>query len=82
VLRFEGTNCQHDVIQGDEQSRDGHYRAKQELREQGVNLPADLDPNDSTHHFDSHGFRRALHISKADIELLCHETSPWLEEKT
>jgi molybdopterin-dependent oxidoreductase alpha subunit len=42
-----------DVIQGDEQSRDGHYRAKQELREQtatsdGAKLPADLDPNDST----------------------------------
>jgi hypothetical protein len=25
-----------DVIQGDEQSRDGHYRAKQELREQSA----------------------------------------------
>ncbi len=42
-----------DVIQGDEQSRDGHYRAKQELREQtatndGTKLLADLDPNDST----------------------------------
>jgi molybdopterin-dependent oxidoreductase alpha subunit len=42
-----------DVIQGDEQSRDGHYRAKQELREQtatsaGTKLLADLDSNDST----------------------------------
>jgi oxidoreductase alpha (molybdopterin) subunit len=42
-----------DVIQGDEQCRDGHYRAKQELREQtatseGTKLSADLDPNDST----------------------------------
>jgi molybdopterin-dependent oxidoreductase alpha subunit len=42
-----------DVIQGDEQSRDGHYRAKQELREQtatsdGTRLLANLDPNNST----------------------------------
>jgi molybdopterin-dependent oxidoreductase alpha subunit len=40
-----------DVIQGDEQSRDGHYRAKQDLREQsdgGIEQPArpaGLDPN-------------------------------------
>lgn len=36
-----------DVIQGDEQSRDGHYRGKQDLREQTVanDRPAELDPN-------------------------------------
>ena len=36
------------VIQGDEQSRDGHYRAKQDLREQTGNVAAPsvaLDPN-------------------------------------
>ena len=42
-----------DVIQGDEQSRDGHYRAKQDLREQAVTSDieeqaAELDPNDPT----------------------------------
>jgi molybdopterin-dependent oxidoreductase alpha subunit len=41
-----------DVIQGDEQSRDGHYRAKQDLREQAQisDRPgpmAELDPNDA-----------------------------------
>jgi molybdopterin-dependent oxidoreductase alpha subunit len=37
------------VIQGDEQSRDGHYRAKQELRTPpAVEQVADLDPNDAT----------------------------------
>jgi molybdopterin-dependent oxidoreductase alpha subunit len=41
-----------DVIQGDEQSRDGHYRAKQDLREQAVTSDIEeqapeLDPNDS-----------------------------------
>jgi molybdopterin-dependent oxidoreductase alpha subunit len=40
-----------DVIQGDEQCRDGHYRAKQDLREQtatsGTKQLAELDPNDS-----------------------------------
>ena len=40
-----------DVIQGDEQCRDGHYRAKQDLREQtatsGKKQLAELDPNDS-----------------------------------
>ena len=30
------TSGSTDVIQGDEQSRDGHYRAKQDLREQAV----------------------------------------------
>jgi hypothetical protein len=42
-----------DVIQGDEGSRDGHYRAKQDLRpntttSSGVDPSAELDPNDST----------------------------------
>ncbi len=42
-----------DVIQGDEQCRDGHYRAKRDLRPNTVNsagtdLSAELDPNDST----------------------------------
>jgi len=42
-----------DVIQGDDQCRDGHYRIKQELRRQsatsdGAKQKADLDPNDST----------------------------------
>ncbi len=42
-----------DVIQGDEQCRDGHYRAKQDLRSEtatGIGaVPAvELDPNDST----------------------------------
>jgi molybdopterin-dependent oxidoreductase alpha subunit len=41
-----------DVIQGDEQSRDGHYRAKQDLREQSApsdrpQPTAELDPNDA-----------------------------------
>ncbi len=42
-----------DVIQGDEQCRDGHYRAKQDLRTQTVTSiggrpAAELDPSDST----------------------------------
>ena len=42
-----------DVIQGDEQCRDGHYRAKQDLRKKtvtsfGADLAVELDPNDST----------------------------------
>ena len=42
-----------DVIQGDEQCRDGHYRAKQDLREQSATSDAverktKLDPNDTT----------------------------------
>jgi molybdopterin-dependent oxidoreductase alpha subunit len=42
-----------DVIQGDDQCRDGHYRIKQELRRQsatsdGAKQKAELDPNDST----------------------------------
>ena len=37
------------VIQGDEQSRDGHYRAKQELRTPpAVEQVAELDPTDAT----------------------------------
>ena len=46
------TAASTDVIQGDEQSRDGHYRAKQDLREQAPagDRPedtAELDPNDA-----------------------------------
>src|ERR1700739_3249683 len=41
-----------DVIQGDEQCRDGHYRAKQDLRTKTERTDADskakLDPNDAT----------------------------------
>jgi molybdopterin-dependent oxidoreductase alpha subunit len=42
-----------EVIQGDEQCRDGHYRAKQDLRPDkvtgsGADRAAKLDPNDST----------------------------------
>jgi hypothetical protein len=42
-----------DVIQGDEQCRDGHYRAKRNLREQtatsdAAERRAELDPNDTT----------------------------------
>jgi molybdopterin-dependent oxidoreductase alpha subunit len=42
-----------EVIQGDEGCRDGHYRAKQDLRPDtvtspGVDLAVELDPNDST----------------------------------
>jgi len=42
-----------DVIQGDEQCRDGHYRAKQDLRTKAVTgtaaePAAELDPNSST----------------------------------
>lgn len=42
-----------DVIQGDEQCRDGHYRAKQNLRTQritstGRGPASELDPSDST----------------------------------
>ena len=49
VLQADSWN----VIQGDEQCRDGHYRAKQDLRTQTVNSTggghaAELDPSDST----------------------------------
>jgi molybdopterin-dependent oxidoreductase alpha subunit len=42
-----------DVIQGDEGCRDGHYRAKHDLRPHtvsglGADLPVELDPNSST----------------------------------
>ena len=42
-----------DVIQGDEQSRDGHYRAKLDLRPNpvtglGADHAVELDPNDAT----------------------------------
>ena len=42
-----------EVIQGDEGCRDGHYRAKQDLRQgtvtgSGADLAVELDPNDST----------------------------------
>jgi hypothetical protein len=41
------------LIQGDEGSRDGHYREKQNLRQKtgtsvGADVSAELDPNDST----------------------------------
>ena len=36
-----------DVIQGDEQCRDGHYRAKLDLRVE-TSTAADVDPNDAT----------------------------------
>ena len=41
-----------DVVQGDEQCRDGHYRAKQDLRtktvtSRGGEPTAELDPNNS-----------------------------------
>jgi anaerobic selenocysteine-containing dehydrogenase len=44
------TSDSSDVIQGDEQSRDGHYRSKQDLRTKtvtgpGVDAAAELDPN-------------------------------------
>ena len=47
------TSDKSDVIQGDEQCRDGHYRAKQDLRTKTVTSTggepaAELDPNDST----------------------------------
>jgi len=47
------TSDSWNVIQGDEQCRDGHYRAKQDLRTQTVNSTgggpaAELDPSDST----------------------------------
>jgi molybdopterin-dependent oxidoreductase alpha subunit len=46
------TSASTDVIQGDEQSRDGHYRAKQDLREQAAPTghpeeTVELDPNDA-----------------------------------
>jgi molybdopterin-dependent oxidoreductase alpha subunit len=46
------TSTSTDVIQGDEQSRDGHYRAKQDLREQAApsghpEETVELDPNDA-----------------------------------
>jgi molybdopterin-dependent oxidoreductase alpha subunit len=46
------TSASTDVIQGDEQSRDGHYRAKQDLRQQApasdhLEQTAELDPNDA-----------------------------------
>jgi molybdopterin-dependent oxidoreductase alpha subunit len=47
------TRDSSDVIQGDEQCRDGHYRAKQDLREKtvpssGADPVLELDPNSST----------------------------------
>jgi hypothetical protein len=47
------TSDSFDVIQGDEGCRDGHYRAKQDLRpntvsSSGADLAVALDPNDST----------------------------------
>jgi molybdopterin-dependent oxidoreductase alpha subunit len=47
------TSDSFDVIQGDEQCRDGHYRAKQDLRLKtvtgaGAHLVVELNPNDST----------------------------------
>ena len=47
------TSDSSDVIQGDEQCRDGHYRAKQELRTKtrtstGADPVVELNPNDST----------------------------------
>jgi molybdopterin-dependent oxidoreductase alpha subunit len=47
------TSDSWDIIQGDEQCRDGHYRAKQDMRPEAVtslvaDLAAQLDPNDST----------------------------------
>ena len=41
------TSLTRDVIQGDEQCRDGHYRAKLDLRI-GTVPAVELDPNDST----------------------------------
>jgi hypothetical protein len=47
------TSVSTEVIQGDEQSRDGHYRAKQDVRQQtAINdrekRAAELDANDTT----------------------------------
>src|SRR5271168_4164029 len=45
------TSDSFDVIQGDEQCRDGHYRAKHDLRlrtSPGADLVVELNPNDST----------------------------------
>ena len=47
------TSDRWDVIQGDEGCRDGHYRAKQDLRlktvaSAGADLLMEPDPNDST----------------------------------
>jgi len=47
------TSDSWDVIQGDEQCRDGHYRAKQDLRPKtvtssGADLAGELNPNDPT----------------------------------
>ncbi len=47
------TSDSSDAIQGDEQCRDGHYRAKQDLRTKnvtstGADPGVELDPNDST----------------------------------
>ena len=47
------TPASTDVIQGDEQCRDGHYRIKEDLRRQtattdGVKQTAELDPNSPT----------------------------------
>jgi anaerobic selenocysteine-containing dehydrogenase len=46
------TSDSSDVIQGDEHCRDGHYRAKRDLREKAVTSPGaeiaeELDPNDA-----------------------------------
>jgi hypothetical protein len=45
------TSDSSNVIQGDEQCRDGHYRVKQDLRTKNVTSiggepTAELDPND------------------------------------
>jgi len=54
------TTHSSDVIQGDEQCRDGHHRAKQDLRTKTVTSvggepAAELDPGET------------LHVPKADL---------------
>jgi hypothetical protein len=59
------------VIQGDEGCRDGHYRAKQDLRPKtmtsvGTHLAVELDPNDST----SLQAQNPTDLGKLRVELL------------
>ena len=46
---MQTTPCRTDVVQGDEQCRDGHYRPKQDVRQQAAigDPAAQLDPNDT-----------------------------------
>src|ERR1022692_945442 len=70
------TSDSFDVIQGDEQCRDGHYRAKQDLRTKtvtssGADLAVEPNPNDST----SFPTRRSSDLGKLRIGVASEEAA-------